>query len=93
MVGMVLAVAAAAIALAAGIAPAALLDGPLAARTQQRLRFVDATGVWWHGRGVVASADGLFGCRSTGNSMPASSHAARSSCSSDAPTTRRCMVR
>jgi len=56
----VLAVAAAAIALAAGIAPAALLDGPLAARTQQRLRFVDATGVWWHGRGVVASADGLL---------------------------------
>lgn len=60
MVGVVLAVAAAAIALAAGIAPAALLDGPLAARTQQRLRFVDATGVWWRGRGVVASADGLL---------------------------------
>jgi hypothetical protein len=39
-------------------APAALLDLPLAAHTQQRLRLVDATGRWWRGHGVVTSADG-----------------------------------
>jgi len=60
MVGIVLAVTVAVVAFAAGMAPAALFDGPLAFRTQQRLRLVDATGVWWRGRGVVASADGLL---------------------------------
>lgn len=38
-------------------APATLLDAPLAAATQQRLRLADATGPWWRGRGVIASAD------------------------------------
>lgn len=46
------------VAVIAAFAPAALLDGPLAARTQQRLRLVGATGPWWRGNGLVASADG-----------------------------------
>ncbi|HKU85584.1 MAG TPA: type II secretion system protein N [Casimicrobiaceae bacterium] len=40
------------------LAPAALLDAPLADRTGKRLRLTDARGVWWSGQGVVASADG-----------------------------------
>jgi hypothetical protein len=45
---------------AAGVAfaPASLVDAQVAQRTQQRLRVVDATGYWWHGRGAVATADG-----------------------------------
>jgi hypothetical protein len=35
-----------------------LVDAPIAGSTQQRLRLIDATGVWWHGRGVLATADG-----------------------------------
>lgn len=41
------------------LAPAAWLDGPLAARTQGRVRLAEAQGFWWHGRGVLTSADGL----------------------------------
>ena len=46
--------------LAAGIvlAPAAWLDRPLAARTHERLRLVEAHGFWWRGRGVLTTADG-----------------------------------
>lgn len=40
------------------LAPASLLDAPLAARTGERLRLVDAHGVWWHSRGVLAAQDG-----------------------------------
>ena len=50
-----------AVALVAGcmlLAPASLLDGPLAARTGGRLRLADAHGVWWRGRGVLAAQDG-----------------------------------
>ena len=53
MVGVVVLAAA-----AFAFAPAALLDRALAMRTQDRLRFVDATGVWWKGRGTIATADG-----------------------------------
>lgn len=46
--------------LAAGIAlvPAAWLDRPLAARTQDRVRLADAEGWWWRGEGVLMTADG-----------------------------------
>jgi hypothetical protein len=50
-----------AIALIAGVvllAPAALLDHPLAQRTQDRVRLVDAHGFWWRGSGVLATSDG-----------------------------------
>ena len=47
-----------ALATAIALAPAASLDRLLAARTQERLRLVDANGLWWHGRGVVTTADG-----------------------------------
>lgn len=50
-----------AIALAAAcvlLAPASLLDAPLAARTSGRLRLADARGVWWRGHGVLAAQDG-----------------------------------
>jgi len=40
------------------LAPAALLDAPLAAYTGNRLHLLDARGVWWHGEGTVASSDG-----------------------------------
>jgi hypothetical protein len=40
------------------LAPATLLDAPLAAATKQHLRLADATGPWWRGRGAIASADG-----------------------------------
>jgi hypothetical protein len=40
------------------LAPAALLDAPLAAHTGDRLHLVDPSGVWWHGEGAVASSDG-----------------------------------
>jgi len=53
-----IAVAFGAIALAAAIAPASLIDATLAARTQQRIRLTDTTGFWWRGSGVIASADG-----------------------------------
>jgi hypothetical protein len=43
---------------AIAFAPAALLDAPLAARTGDRLRLVDAGGFWWNGQGVVSTADG-----------------------------------
>ena len=46
------------VAAVAAFAPAALLDAPLAAFTQRRLRLADATGLWWHGHGAVASTDG-----------------------------------
>lgn len=42
----------------AALAPATLLDAPLAALTQRRLRLADATGPWWRGQGTVTSADG-----------------------------------
>ena len=41
------------------LAPAALLDAPLADRTAKRLRLTDARGVWWNGQGIVASASGV----------------------------------
>jgi len=41
-----------------GFAPATWLDRSLAARTQDRLRLLDAEGPWWDGRGSVATADG-----------------------------------
>ena len=46
---------------AAGVllAPAALLDAPLADRTARRLRLTDTRGVWWNGQGVVANANGV----------------------------------
>jgi hypothetical protein len=53
LVGAII-LAAAAIALA----PAAALDRPLAMRTADRLRLVDARGFWWSGRGAIATADG-----------------------------------
>jgi hypothetical protein len=40
------------------VAPAAWLDRPLASRTEGRARLVDAEGLWWRGRGALASADG-----------------------------------
>ena len=40
------------------LAPASLLDAPLAGRTGGRLRLADARGVWWNGQGVVASPNG-----------------------------------
>lgn len=46
------------VAASVALAPATLLDAPLAAATQQRLRLADATGPWWRGRGVIAGADG-----------------------------------
>jgi len=42
----------------AAFAPATLLDAPLAAFSERRLRLADATGPWWRGHGVVTSADG-----------------------------------
>ena len=46
--------------LAAGIvlAPAALLDRPLAERAHDRVRLVDAEGTWWRGRGTLTTEDG-----------------------------------
>lgn len=41
------------------LAPASLLDAPLASRTGDRLRLADAHGLWWRGRGVVAARDGV----------------------------------
>jgi hypothetical protein len=41
------------------LAPAALLDAPLADRTATRWRLTDARGVWWNGQGVVTNADGV----------------------------------
>ena len=40
------------------LAPAALLESPLAARTQGRARLVDSEGVWWKGRGTLVLGDG-----------------------------------
>jgi hypothetical protein len=40
------------------LAPAALLDAPLAARTGERARLVDTSGFWWRGEGVLATQDG-----------------------------------
>ena len=40
------------------LAPAALLDRPLADGTEDRLHLVDADGYWWRGRGIVATRDG-----------------------------------
>ena len=40
------------------LAPASLLDAPLASRTGDRLRLADAHGFWWRGRGIVATRDG-----------------------------------
>ena len=45
---------------AAALAPAALLDSPLAARTHDRLRLADAHGFWWRGRGAIVTADGAI---------------------------------
>ena len=46
------------VATAVALAPASLLDRPLAQRTNDRARLADAEGVWWHGRGMLVSADG-----------------------------------
>ena len=40
------------------LAPAAIVDAPLAMRTQERLRLADAGGFWWRGHGLVTTADG-----------------------------------
>jgi hypothetical protein len=59
-VRIVLRVVLAAVVLAAAcllLAPASLLDAPLAARTGERLRLADARGLWWHGHGVLAARD------------------------------------
>ncbi|HEX6792232.1 MAG TPA: type II secretion system protein N [Casimicrobiaceae bacterium] len=40
------------------LAPAALVDGPIMAGTGNHLRLVDTSGVWWRGRGAVATLDG-----------------------------------
>jgi len=40
------------------VAPATLLDGLLATQSGNRLRLIDATGLWWRGRGAVATRDG-----------------------------------
>lgn len=39
------------------LAPASLLDAPLARRTGERLRLADASGFWWRGRAVLAARD------------------------------------
>jgi hypothetical protein len=40
------------------VAPAGWLDRVLAARSDQRLRLLDAQGLWWNGSGEVATAHG-----------------------------------
>jgi len=40
------------------LAPAALVDGPITASSGEHLRLVDTSGVWWRGRGAVATRDG-----------------------------------
>jgi type II secretion system (T2SS) protein N len=47
------------VAAAIAFAPAALVDGPLAAKSAQRLRLADASGFWWNGRGTLATSDGV----------------------------------
>ncbi len=42
------------------LAPASLLDGPVARSTGEHLRLVDTSGVWWRGRGAVATPDGAL---------------------------------
>lgn len=44
------------LAAAIALAPAEWLDRPLAARTLDRLRLIDASGVWWNGRGTIVVA-------------------------------------
>lgn len=58
MVGRVVLGAVALVAACLLLAPASLLDAPLAARTGERLRLADAHGVWWRGHGVLAAQDG-----------------------------------
>ena len=53
-------VALGAVALAAAcvlLAPASLLDAPLATRTGGRLRLADAHGLWWRGHAILAARD------------------------------------
>jgi len=40
------------------LAPATIVDAALDARTHGAWRMADARGLWWRGRGVLASADG-----------------------------------
>lgn len=40
------------------VAPAALLDRPIAGRTHDRVRLVDTEGPWWRGRGTLTTEDG-----------------------------------
>lgn len=42
------------------LAPATLLDAPLAAATAGHLRLVDTRGLWWRGRGALATSDGAL---------------------------------
>ena len=53
-----LALLAALIAAVALLAPASLVEAPLAARTQNRVRLVDSAGFWWKGHGTLAFGDG-----------------------------------
>ena len=46
------------VAAVAVLAPASLVETPLAARTQNRLRLSESAGFWWKGRGTLALADG-----------------------------------
>lgn len=46
------------IAAAIALAPATIIDAPLALRTQDRLRLAAADGFWWRGNGVVTTAGG-----------------------------------
>ncbi len=40
------------------LAPAAVLEAPLAARTQNQVRLIESGGLWWKGQGTLALADG-----------------------------------
>ncbi|MGE5666564.1 MAG: type II secretion system protein N [Betaproteobacteria bacterium] len=40
------------------LAPATIVDAALASRTHGQWRIAGASGRWWHGRGILASADG-----------------------------------
>lgn len=42
------------------LAPATLLDEPLAAATARHLHLVDARGLWWRGQGALATSDGAL---------------------------------
>lgn len=56
--GRRLAILAIFVAAVAVLAPASLVEAPLAARTQNRVRLSESTGFWWKGRGTLALGDG-----------------------------------